>query len=81
MLQNWCFIYFIFRQLHWIEQSIKNVLDDTDNSKLCYVTNKDIRDCIIDEQILVLEAPLGAQLSVGAIPVSIVNHIYTSTLI
>ncbi|KAF9822265.1 hypothetical protein SFRURICE_017540 [Spodoptera frugiperda] len=40
------------KQLHWIEQSIKNVLDDTDNSKLCYVTNKDIRDCIIDEQIL-----------------------------
>ncbi|CAH1646212.1 unnamed protein product [Spodoptera littoralis] len=56
------------KQLHWIEQSIKNVLDDTDNSKRCYVTNKDIRDCIIDEQILVLEAPLGAQLSVGASP-------------
>ncbi|CAH0701951.1 unnamed protein product [Spodoptera exigua] len=56
------------KQLHWIEQSIKNVLDDTDNSKLCYVMDKDIQGCFEDKQILVLEAPLGAQLSLGSVP-------------
>ncbi|PZC82827.1 transcription factor E2F5 [Helicoverpa zea] len=56
------------KQLHWIEQSIKNVLDDTDNSDLCFVSDKDIHDCFEDSQVLVLEAPLGADLSVGTIP-------------
>ncbi|KAJ8722863.1 hypothetical protein PYW07_004043 [Mythimna separata] len=55
-------------QLHWIEQSIKNVLDDTDNNDLCFVSDKDIKECFDDSQVLVLEAPLGANLSVGSIP-------------
>lgn len=58
-----CFIH--YRQIHWVEQSIQNVLDDTDNDALLYVTESDIRDCYEGGQMLVLEAPLGANLTVG----------------
>ena len=64
------YILFYFSQLHWIEQSIKNVLDEPDNNGLCFVSDKDIKQCFDDSQVLVLEAPLGANLSVGAIPSS-----------
>ncbi|KAL0893696.1 hypothetical protein ABMA27_013847 [Loxostege sticticalis] len=47
------------RQLHWIEQSIKNVLDDTDNQTKVYVSPDDVKDCFENNQVLVLEAPLG----------------------
>ncbi|XP_047527579.1 transcription factor E2F5-like [Vanessa atalanta] len=56
------------KQMHWIEQSIKNVLDDPDNEAMTYVTENDIKKCFDDNQIFVLEAPLGADLSVGRIP-------------
>lgn len=55
----------IYRQMHWIEQSIKNVIDDADNDALSYVTQNDVKNCFHDSQVLVLEAPLGANLSVG----------------
>lgn len=63
----------ISRQLHWIEQSIKNVLDDTDNQDMCFVSDKDIHDCFEEDQVLVLEAPLGANLSVGSLPTKVWN--------
>uniref|UniRef100_A0A2A4J5H0 E2F/DP family winged-helix DNA-binding domain-containing protein n=1 Tax=Heliothis virescens TaxID=7102 RepID=A0A2A4J5H0_HELVI len=66
------------KQLHWIEQSIKNVLDETDNSELCYVSDKDIHDCFEESQVLVLEAPLGANLSVGVVPSSKSTKKYTN---
>lgn len=53
------------KQLHWIEQSIKNVMDDTDNQDLCFISDKDIRSCFQDDQVLVLEAPLGSSFSAG----------------
>ncbi|CAH2264550.1 transcription factor E2F4-like [Pararge aegeria] len=53
------------KQMHWIEQSIKNVIDNTDNETLTYVTENDIKECFEDDQIFVLEAPLGADLAVG----------------
>ncbi|XP_034840088.1 transcription factor E2F4 [Maniola hyperantus] len=56
------------KQMHWIEQSIKNVIDDTDNEALTYVTENDIKECFDDDQIFVLEAPLGADLAVGRVP-------------
>ncbi|CAD0196651.1 unnamed protein product [Chrysodeixis includens] len=56
------------KQLHWVEQSIKNVLDDNDNKECCFVTDKDIQDCFVDSQVLVIEAPLGADFSAGAVP-------------
>lgn len=54
--------------MHWIEQSIKNVLDDPDNDAMTFVSEDDIKKCFKDDQILVLEAPLGADLSVGRTP-------------
>lgn len=51
--------------MNWIEQSIKNVVDDSDNEEYFYVIESDIRQCYTEDQILVLEAPLGAKLSVG----------------
>lgn len=56
------------KQKHWIEQSIKNILDDPDNDAMTFVSEGDIKKCFEDDQILVLEAPLGADLSVGRIP-------------
>ncbi|XP_068629781.1 transcription factor E2F4 [Battus philenor] len=54
------------KQLHYIEQSIKNVMDDTENGELCYVTENDIKNCFKGDQILVLEVPLGESLAVGS---------------
>lgn len=56
------------KQLHWMEQSIKNVMDDTDNQDLCFVSDKDIHNCFGNDQVLVLEAPLGASLAGGQLP-------------
>ncbi|XP_049867001.1 transcription factor E2F5-like [Pectinophora gossypiella] len=53
------------KQMHWIQQSIKNVLDDADNEALIYVTEQDIKDCFEENQVLVCETPLGATLGVG----------------
>lgn len=69
----------IFRQKHWIEQSIKNILDDPDNEALIFVTENDIKKCLGDSQILVLEAPLGTDLEVGVIP-SMVQYFQSITL-
>ena len=43
-------------------------MDDPDNEELTFVTENDIRKCLGDSQILVLEAPLGTDLDVGVIP-------------
>lgn len=51
------------------------MLDDSDNNDLCFVSDKDIKECFDDSQVLVLEAPLGANLSVGTIPSSKVRLI------
>ncbi|XP_041977024.1 transcription factor E2F4 [Aricia agestis] len=53
------------KQLRWIKQSIKNVLDDDDNKELTYVTEKDIKSCFEVKQTLVLETQLGASLTVA----------------
>ncbi|KAJ2952606.1 hypothetical protein O0L34_g6929 [Tuta absoluta] len=57
----------IDQNIHYMEQSIKNILDDLDNEALSYVNEKDVKSCFKDGQVLVLEAPLGAKLSVGKI--------------
>ncbi|XP_030033197.2 transcription factor E2F5 [Manduca sexta] len=56
------------KRLHFVKQSIKNVLDETENQDWCYVTNTDIESCFIFNQVLVLEAPLGAKLAIGTVP-------------
>ncbi|CAK1582131.1 unnamed protein product [Parnassius mnemosyne] len=54
------------KHLHYIEQSIKNVMDDADNEALTYVTESDVKQCFKDSQVLVLEVPLGANLAVSS---------------
>lgn len=51
--------------MQWIEQSIKNVVENSDNDEYFYVTEDAIRKCYTEDQILVLEAPLGTKLSKG----------------
>ncbi|KAI5638543.1 e2F/DP family winged-helix DNA-binding domain-containing protein [Phthorimaea operculella] len=54
----------IDQNIHYMEQSIKNILDDSDNEALSYVNEKDVKSCL-EGQVLVVEAPLGTQISVG----------------
>lgn len=54
--------------MHRIEQSIKNVLDDEDNAIMTYVKDKDIKGCLPESQVIVLEAQLGAELKMGSLP-------------
>ncbi|KAL4714183.1 hypothetical protein ACJJTC_008537 [Scirpophaga incertulas] len=56
------------KQLHWMGQSIKNVIDDIDNKPLVYVTEKDVTQCFENSQVLVVQAPLGAEFEEGVIP-------------
>ncbi|CAH2074390.1 unnamed protein product, partial [Iphiclides podalirius] len=65
------------KQLHYIEQSIKNVLDDADNGTLSYVTENDIKKCFKDSQVLVLEVPLGGNLAVGSPSSKDKDHCYS----
>ncbi|CAK1556098.1 unnamed protein product [Leptosia nina] len=52
------------KHMHYIEQSIKNVIDDKGNQALSYVTEADIRKCFdADQDIFVLECPLGTKIS------------------
>lgn len=58
-----------------MELSIKNVLDNIDNEALTYVNKGDIQKCYQDCQILVLEAPLGANLSIDKVVTAMVINI------
>lgn len=48
----------------WINQSIRNVTDDTDNSKLAYVTYTDLCHSFCGDALLAVRAPCGTQLQV-----------------
>ncbi|XP_035272699.1 transcription factor E2F4 [Anguilla anguilla] len=52
------------QQRVWVQQSIKNVTDDTQNSKLAYVTHEDICGCFKGDTLLAIRAPSGTQLEV-----------------
>lgn len=56
------------RRLQWIKQSTKNVLDEPDNQDMCFVMDTEIQQCFQNDLVLVLEAPLGANLSIGTQP-------------
>ncbi|KAI8435204.1 hypothetical protein MSG28_003561 [Choristoneura fumiferana] len=56
------------KQIHWIQQSIKNVLQDMDNEPLLYVKQNDVEQLFDESQVMVLEAPIGATLAIGAAP-------------
>ncbi|XP_050671759.1 transcription factor E2F4-like [Leptidea sinapis] len=55
------------RHLHYIKQSIRNVINEDKNKALLYTTANDIRNCFKDESVLVVECPLGTDLEFGQI--------------
>lgn len=52
------------QQRVWVQQSIKNVTDDINNSPLAYVTHEDICGCFKGDTLLAIRAPSGTQLEV-----------------
>ncbi|XP_041931223.1 transcription factor E2F4 isoform X1 [Alosa sapidissima] len=52
------------QQRVWVQQSIKNVTDDINNSPLAYVTHEDICSCFKGDTLLAIRAPSGTQLEV-----------------
>ncbi|XP_078236515.1 transcription factor E2F4 isoform X1 [Pogona vitticeps] len=52
------------QQKMWVQQSIKNVTDDVQNSQLAYVTDEDLCKCFPGDTLLAIRAPSGTQLEV-----------------
>lgn len=48
----------------WVQQSIKNITEDSKNEKACYVTHEDICQSFEGETLLAVQAPNGTQLEV-----------------
>ncbi|XP_064848752.1 transcription factor E2F4-like [Oncorhynchus masou masou] len=60
------------QQRVWVQQSIKNVTEDTHNSPLAYVNHEDICNCFKGDTLLAVRAPSGTQLEVP-IPEAVQN--------
>uniref|UniRef100_A0AAY4DZ71 E2F/DP family winged-helix DNA-binding domain-containing protein n=1 Tax=Denticeps clupeoides TaxID=299321 RepID=A0AAY4DZ71_9TELE len=60
------------QQRLWVQQSIKNVSDDSCNSTLSYVTHEDVCGCFNGDTLLAVRAPSGTQLEVP-LPEAAVN--------
>ncbi|XP_041123384.1 transcription factor E2F4-like isoform X2 [Polyodon spathula] len=60
------------QQRVWVQQSIKNVTDDIQNSQLAYVTHEDICSCFTGDTLLAIRAPSGTQLEVP-VPEGVLN--------
>ncbi|MEE6517256.1 hypothetical protein FKM82_027348, partial [Ascaphus truei] len=52
------------QQRVWVQQSIKNVTDDVQNSGLAYLTHEDICRCFRGDTLLAIRAPSGTRLEV-----------------
>ncbi|XP_048366993.1 transcription factor E2F5 isoform X2 [Sphaerodactylus townsendi] len=52
------------QQKLWLQQSIKNVKDDSTNKSFSYITHEDICDCFNGDTLLAIQAPSGTQLEV-----------------
>lgn len=52
------------QQKLWLQQSIKNVMEDSINKRFSYVTHEDICDCFNGDTLLAIQAPSGTQLEV-----------------
>ncbi|XP_033626460.1 transcription factor E2F5-like [Asterias rubens] len=51
-------------QRNRVQQSIRNVTDDQENSRLAYVTHEDLCRCFTGDTLLAIQAPSGTQLQV-----------------
>ncbi|XP_010218773.1 PREDICTED: transcription factor E2F5 [Tinamus guttatus] len=52
------------QQKLWLQQSIKNVMDDSTNHQFSYVTHEDVCNCFNGDTLLAIQAPSGTQLEV-----------------
>ncbi|XP_066478883.1 transcription factor E2F5 isoform X2 [Tiliqua scincoides] len=52
------------QQKLWLQQSIKNVKEDSANKSFSYITHEDICDCFNGDTLLAIQAPSGTQLEV-----------------
>ncbi|XP_030071961.1 transcription factor E2F5 [Microcaecilia unicolor] len=52
------------QQKLWLQQSIKNVMDDSVNNRFSYVSHEDICSCFKGDTLLAIQAPSGTQLEV-----------------
>ncbi|XP_012665297.1 transcription factor E2F5 isoform X2 [Otolemur garnettii] len=52
------------QQKLWLQQSIKNVMDDSVNNRFSYVTHEDVCNCFNGDTLLAIRAPSGTQLEV-----------------
>uniref|UniRef100_H0ZNA1 E2F transcription factor 5 n=1 Tax=Taeniopygia guttata TaxID=59729 RepID=H0ZNA1_TAEGU len=52
------------QQKLWLQQSIKNVMDDSTNHQFSYVTHEDICNCFNGDTLLAIQAPCGTELEV-----------------
>ena len=48
----------------WVQQSIKNITEDSTNEKALYVTHEDICESFEGDTLLAIQAPNGSQLEV-----------------
>ncbi|XP_078257836.1 transcription factor E2F4 [Rhinoraja longicauda] len=62
------------QQQVWVQQSIQNVTDDIENSRLAYVTHEDMCRCFKGDTLLAIQAPSGTQLEVP-IPEGVPNGV------
>lgn len=60
------------QQKVWVQQSIKNVTDDSNNSPMAYVKHEDLCGVFKGDTLLAIRAPIGTQLEVP-IPETVVN--------
>ncbi|KAK7864019.1 hypothetical protein R5R35_000121 [Gryllus longicercus] len=51
----------------WVQQSIRNITDDVENSHLAYITHEDIYKCFEGNTLLAIQAPNGTDLEVPVI--------------
>uniref|UniRef100_A0A3P8RJH2 E2F transcription factor 4 n=1 Tax=Amphiprion percula TaxID=161767 RepID=A0A3P8RJH2_AMPPE len=60
------------QQRVWVQQSIKNVTDDSNNSPMAYVKHEDLCGAFKGDTLLAIRAPVGTQLEVP-IPEAVLN--------
>lgn len=60
------------QQRVWVQQSIKNVTDDSNNSPMAYVKHEDLCGVFTGDTLLAIRAPIGTQLEVP-IPENVLN--------
>ncbi|KAM7002329.1 transcription factor E2F4 [Tautogolabrus adspersus] len=60
------------QQKVWVQQSIKNVTDDSNNSPVAYVKHEDLCGAFKGDTLLAIRAPIGTQLEVP-VPEAVLN--------